>query len=64
MLFLFAALAAAPPYAAAQARPDAAAVAFAQMKTLVGNWQVNDRPTSPPRIRFFLTAGGTVPVET
>lgn len=37
-------------------------LAFAAMKTLVGEWRVADRQTSL-RIRFSLTAGGSVVVE-
>jgi hypothetical protein len=43
--------------------PDAAAAAFDQLKTLVGIWRSADKPDSPLRIRFYLTAGGTVLVE-
>ena len=48
---------------AAQAQPDVAASSFAAMKGLVGVWQVADKPASTLRIRFYLTAGGTVLVE-
>lgn len=54
------ALAAVQP-AAAAAEP--AAAAFEQLSGLVGTWRNADRPDSPLRIRFFLTAGGTVLVE-
>ena len=33
------------------------------MKTLVGIWRQADKPDSPLRIHFSLTAGGTVVVE-
>ena len=54
------ALAFAPP-AAAEASP--AATAFTQLSTLVGTWRNADQPDSALRIRFTLTAGGTVLVE-
>ena len=46
-------------------RPPAAfaGTSFDQLKTLAGTWRNADRPDSPLRIRFFLTAGGTVLVE-
>lgn len=40
-----------------------AAAAFTQLKALVGDWRNADRPDSALRIRFSLTAGGTVLVE-
>lgn len=40
-----------------------AAAAFTQMTALVGDWRNADNPASPLRIRFSLTAGGTVLVE-
>jgi hypothetical protein len=43
--------------------PVAAAAAFDQLKSLVGTWRNADRPDSPLRIHFYLTAGGTVLVE-
>ena len=43
--------------------PVPAAAAFDQLKSLVGTWRNADRPDSPLRIRFYLTAGGTVLVE-
>lgn len=36
---------------------------FDDMKTLVGTWRQADKPDSPLRIQFSLTAGGTVVVE-
>ena len=52
-------LAASPPSAA----PSAADTAFSQLKTLVGDWRNAANPKSPLRVRFSLTAGGTVLVE-
>ena len=51
--------------AAAPAPPpaEAAADAFTQLSRLVGAWRPADNPQSPLRIRFYLTAGGTVLVE-
>jgi hypothetical protein len=43
--------------------PDSIASSFDGMKGLVGVWRQADKPTSPLRIRFSLTAGGTVVVE-
>ncbi len=43
--------------------PAPAAARFAAMKTLVGTWRTADRPGSALRIRFSLTAGGSVLVE-
>ena len=40
-----------------------AAAAFTQLKTLVGDWRNAERRDSALRIRFSLTAGGTVLVE-
>ena len=37
--------------------------AFAQMSRLVGTWRPADEPQNTLRIRFYLTAGGTVLVE-
>jgi hypothetical protein len=61
-------LAAAPPMATAAPlsvapAPVTAAAAFHQLKSLVGTWRNAERPDSPLRIRFYLTAGGTVLVE-
>ncbi len=50
-------LAAAAPSAATQPTP------FERLSALVGTWRNADRPDSPLRIRFSLTAGGTVLVE-
>jgi hypothetical protein len=51
------------PPATAVPAPVAAAVAFDQLKTLVGTWRPAGKPDSPLRIRFYLTAGSTVLVE-
>lgn len=50
---------------AIQALPEkvAAEDAFAQLTRMVGSWRPADKPESPLRIRFYLTAGGTVLVE-
>lgn len=57
----------APAAAAAATAPQSSAVkaedAFAQLGRLVGVWRPADRPSSPLRIRFSLTARGTVLVE-
>ncbi len=42
---------------------DTVASRFEAMKDLVGVWRRADKPESPLRIRFSLTAGGTVLVE-
>lgn len=42
---------------------DTAASRFEVMTGLVGVWRRADKPDSPLRIRFSLTAGGTVLVE-
>ena len=55
-----AAPAAAPPAAPSPATPDEA---FTQLSRLVGTWRPADRPGSTLRIHFYLTAGGTVLVE-
>ena len=52
-----------PGAPAMAARPDPAAERFAEMQQLVGSWRVAGKPGSPLRIRFALTAGGTVLVE-
>ncbi len=36
---------------------------FAQMSRMVGTWKPADKPESPLRIHFYLTAGDTVLVE-
>jgi len=61
----FLSVSAAVPLCVATAQTPAAMAAptFAAMKTLVGTWLVVDKPTSSLRIRFYLTAGGTVLVE-
>lgn len=43
--------------------PVSAEAAFAQLSRLVGRWRPAERPDSPLRIHFYLTAGGTVLVE-
>lgn len=53
----------AEPVSQAAGAVDSAAAAFDRMKALVGTWRVADKPQSPLRIRFSLTAGGTVLVE-
>jgi hypothetical protein len=52
-----------PAIAMQDAAPDRAATSFADLKQLVGVWRQIDKPQSPLRIRFSLTAGGTVLVE-
>lgn len=58
-----AAPASAQPVSQAAGTVERAASAFDRMKALVGTWRVADKPQSPLRIRFSLTAGGTVLVE-
>lgn len=53
----------AEPVSQAAGTVNSAAAAFDRMKALVGTWRVADKPQSPLRIRFSLTAGGTVLVE-
>ena len=53
--------AAAPPPPAAEA--VSADQAFAQLSKLVGRWRPADRADGTLSIRFYLTAGGTVLVE-
>jgi hypothetical protein len=43
--------------------PVPAQAAFDRLKALTGTWRPADKPNSPLRIRFSLTAGGTVLVE-
>ena len=43
--------------------PTTSDAAFAQLAALAGVWRRADRPESPLRVRFYLTAGGTVLVE-
>lgn len=45
------------------AAPSDYASGFADLKALVGVWRQVDKPDSPLRIRFSLTAGGTAFVE-
>lgn len=42
---------------------ERAAAAFERLKTFAGEWRIKDKPASPLRIRFALTAGDTVLVE-
>lgn len=60
LMLMMPAIAAAGP---ADRDPVPAAARFAAMKTLVGTWRTADRPESALRIRFSLTAGGSVLVE-
>ena len=71
MIFLIALIASALITTHASAQPDAAATvaspekisaeeAFAQLTRMVGTWRPADKPESPIRIRFYLTARGTV----
>jgi hypothetical protein len=67
LALVFLTAAAALPVAAGGARPASDAVppsqAFAELSRLVGVWRPADKPQSTLRIRFYLTAGGTVLVE-
>lgn len=45
------------------AGPDPAGAAFETVKSLVGTWRPADKSTSPLRIRFAATAGGTTITE-
>jgi hypothetical protein len=51
----------------AESRTQHAAVsadeAFADLAQMVGTWRLADKPDSPLRIHFYLTAAGTVLVE-
>jgi hypothetical protein len=51
------------PVGQARAAQHDDATRFTEMHKLVGTWRVAGRPNSPLRIRFSLTAGGTVLVE-
>lgn len=62
-VFLTALLSASIGSAAPPDRSLDAAASFETMKTMVGNWKPADPTTSSLRIRFSLTAGGTVLVE-
>ena len=64
LALLFALALCAAPLAAkpAVAELDSGTV-FKQLSTLAGTWRPADKPDSPLRIRFYLTAGGTVLVE-
>ena len=65
LIFLAAGVALLP--AAGPARPSPEPVtandAFTQLSRMVGVWRPADKPQSPLRIRFYLTAGGSVLVE-
>ena len=63
LLALAFALIGAPAPAAPPPTPVQAAAAFDQLKTLAGTWRNAERPNSSLRIRFYLTAGATVLVE-
>ncbi len=74
MIFLIALIICAQITTQASAQPDVAAPktspekisaeeAFAQLTRMVGTWRPADKPESPIRIRFYLTARGTVLVE-
>src|SRR5918998_1571273 len=74
MRFLIALIVITQAASQASAQPDVAAThtspekisaedAFAQLTRLVGVWRPADKPESSLRIRFYLTAGGTVLVE-
>lgn len=52
-----------PPGRGIAAQQDVAASRFTEMQQLVGSWRVVGKASSPFRIRFSLTAGGTVLVE-
>ena len=62
---LLTAIAVPAPAAVAPAASDGvtAEEAFAQLKGMVGSWRPADKPQSPLRIRFYLTAGESVLVE-
>lgn len=49
--------------AAVIAQSSPATSSFATLKGLVGVWKVADKPTSRLRIRFYMTAGDSVLVE-
>lgn len=53
----------AQPAIASSAPSVEAEAAFTRMKGLAGVWRPADNPNSSLRVRFFLTAGGTVLVE-
>ncbi len=62
-LMLGLALASGPALANQDTAQDFTASGFGALKELVGVWRRADKPDSPLRIRFSLTAGGTVLVE-
>ncbi len=67
LCFALAAAALAAPAGASQSASAPAAVpaeeAWAQLTKLVGRWRPSDRADGSLIIRFYLTAGGTVLVE-
>lgn len=63
VLLLGSGLNAVPAVAAEDAAQDPVVESFAELKNLVGIWRQVDKPQSPLRIRFSLTAGGSVVVE-
>jgi hypothetical protein len=63
LLLVLAPLCAAPLAAKPAAAQLDASAAFKQLSTLAGTWRDADKPNSPLRVRFYLTAGGTVLVE-
>ena len=74
MVFCIALIISALVISQVSAQPDVAAThpapakvgaedAFAELTRMVGTWRRADKPESPLRIRFYLTAGGTVLVE-
>lgn len=62
-LFAAALIMALPAHRADATTEDPVAVQFEAMAQLVGTWRNAERPDSPLRVRFALTAGGTVLVE-
>ena len=54
-----------PDVTATQTSPEkiSAADAFARLSRMIGSWRPADKPESPIRIRFYLTARATVLVE-
>lgn len=63
MSILLAVLAASAAVAQPAERAAPAAASFAALQALVGTWRIADRPQSALRVRFSLTAGGSVLVE-
>ncbi len=62
-VLLFAALLAAAPSASAERAAPLDATGFSRLATLAGVWRIDGKPDSPLRIRFELTAGGSVLLE-